>query len=200
LRWAPAWQRPQVTTRFAGAMGELGSEAGRIFARRGSPSTGPSQVATKRETELRVEGVAVGGKACPVAGAADGRGLHAESRFCRLQDCVCGVAVGGDGGFILPAAMALRGLHLRSPCRSWRGKLPAGFRDVGLNVGLAGLVMAQDAIAIRDNFGSSRASRPSYAEREPVNRIHVVREHAGQAVLSSLALSPLAFSAGRRAR
>lgn len=160
------------------------------------PAPGRLNVATKR-TELRVEGVAVGRELVFVAGSADGRGLHAESRFCGLQDCVCGVAVGADGGFDFAgcdglAVGSIFVVHVDLGVAS-----AAGFRDVGLECRACGIGMAQDSMRSVTTLAVRGDEQALFAEREPVNRIHVVREHAGQAVLSSLAAVAVAFSAGR---
>src|SRR5208337_4758845 len=59
------------------------------------PATRRLHVAAQR-TQLRVEGVAVGGEFIFVAIPADRRGLHAEGRFRGLQNCVRGMAVAAD--------------------------------------------------------------------------------------------------------
>jgi len=87
-----------------------------------------------------MEGVAVGGELVLVAGAADGRGLHAESGFCRLQDCVCGVAIGADGGFHFAGCDGLAVGSIFVVHVDLGVATAAGFRDVGLECRACGLV------------------------------------------------------------
>ena len=87
-----------------------GNQVGRVDGRSGIgrgphvvrsmavPATRRLHVAAQR-TQLRVEGVAVGGELVLVAVAADRRGLHAEGRFRGLQNGVRGVAVAADRRF-----------------------------------------------------------------------------------------------------
>ena len=146
------------------------------------PAAGSLNVTTE-QTQLRAKGVVLSGELVFVTRPADRRGLHAEGGFSGLQNCVCRVAVRADRGFEVAFgdAMAVRStlVVVVDLCVT----RAAGLRDVRFEGVAPGIFAAQDAVRSVATLAIGSDQQAFLAQCITVDRIHVVRIDAGQALL-----------------
>jgi len=146
------------------------------------PATGSFNISTQ-QTELGVEGVVIGGELVFVARAADGRGLHAEGGLCRLQNRMRRVAVGADGSLEIALCDAVTvGAGLVFVVDLGVAGA-AGFWDICLVGRAVWILTTEDAVGTVTALAVGRNQQALFAQGKAVDRVHVVRIDAGEALL-----------------
>lgn len=138
----------------------------------------------------------IGRKLVFVTGPADWRGLHAERRFCGLQNCVRRMAIAADRcfrvpfGYALPVRAALElVVDLGMACAACLWNIRFEGRAVRIFV-------AQDAMRAVATLAIGSHQQTFFAQRKAVDRIHVVRVDAGQSLSGGHGAITVALSAG----
>ena len=150
------------------------------------------------QTELRVEGIAVSGEFVAMAGAADGRGLHAEIRRGGFDDRVRSVAVGADrrAGVAGGDGLAMHAFLILLVDADVAAAAGAG--NIGPVGGALRIGVAEDfvrAVAAGAVGGDQQAF---FAQREAVDGVDVERVDIGQVVFLRHRFVAVAGAAGLR--
>ena len=146
--------------------------------------------------ELRVEGVAVGAELVLVAGAADGRRLHAEAGRRGLLDGVRGVAVGADRRTHLAGRDRLAVHPVVVIGRDSRVAVAAGIGNVGLERGALRILAAENVVRAVAALAVGRNQQPFLGQRRSVDGIEIRRKDGGQPVLLGHAIVSVTRAAG----
>ncbi len=143
-----------------------------------------------------MEGVAVGAELVLVAGAADGRRLHAETGRRGLLDGVRRVAVGADrrthlAGRDRPAVHPVVVIG-----RDSRMAVAAGIGNVGLEGGALRIFTAENVVRAVATLAVGGHQQPFLGQRRSVDGIEIRRKDGGKPVLLSHAIVSVARAAG----
>jgi len=161
------------------------------------PATRRLHIAAQR-SQLRVEGVLIGGKLVLVAGAADWRGLHTERGFRRLQNGVSRVAIRTDRSLHVASGDGLA-VHSALVFRVNAGvAASACFWNIGLEGGAERVFMAKDVVRLMAALAIGRHQQTLFADRVTVNRVHVERIDVRHAELFGLVRIAVTGAAGAR--